>query len=42
MTLPLGARATHWRIYLAISIAYLLVGFASLHTHYPSIDVLVY
>jgi hypothetical protein len=40
--LPFGARAIRWRVYVAISIVYLLLGFASLRTHHPSIDVLVY
>ena len=42
LALPLGARAIRWGGYLAISIAYVLLGFYSLHTHHPSIDVLVY
>lgn len=42
LALPLGKRAIRWGVYLAISIVYLLLGFYSLHTHHPSIDVLVY
>lgn len=40
--LPFAARTIHWGVYLTISALYLLLGFSSLHTHHPSIDVLVY
>lgn len=42
VVLPFGMRGNAWKVYLLMSIAFLLFGVAYLHTHHLPIDVLVY